>query len=109
MSRSKRQWIQLEIQILPGSEPWVLVRHNQKSFKIPAGAAIEALLTGVQNGWQTKSGYHPPGGMVSISRAAYADLQADALAWRTYEWAAHPEDVLARRSHTCESGNCTCG
>lgn len=79
--RSKRQWVQCELQVLPGAEPWVLVRHRGGSFKVPFGAAIEAVLEGVQNGWTSTAGPRSTGGMVTISRGEYGTLKVDADQW----------------------------
>lgn len=79
--RSKKQWIQCELAELPGSEPWVLVRHRAGSFRVPYGTSIESVMEGVAKGWNSGHRHVPQGGMVTISKSAYGTLKADADQW----------------------------
>jgi hypothetical protein len=54
MSELRRTgWQQLEIKLLPGTEPWVLIRSRKGTFKLPLNAPIEELLDGVISGWNS--------------------------------------------------------
>ena len=47
----ERPYHQAELKLLPGAEPWILVRHRKGSFKLPLIATCEELLQGVTEGW----------------------------------------------------------
>ena len=48
---SKRPCAQIVVSLLPGSEPWILVRHQSGSFKLPMHADVAELLEGALKGW----------------------------------------------------------
>jgi hypothetical protein len=79
MARGKRVWVQCELQLLPGAELWVLVRHRRGHFKLPGLASVQELVEGVQAGWCADEGKRAK---VELGvRVPYADWLAY-RAWR---------------------------
>ncbi len=52
MATSQRQWVQCELKLLPGAEPWVMVRHRNGCFKLPLDAPLSEAIQGVVSGWK---------------------------------------------------------
>ena len=74
-----QRWSQFEVKVLAGAEPWLLVRHAGKCFKLPADAPLSQLLEGVAHGWDMnarKTRGAPP--TVRMRLDQYLDLQHQA-------------------------------
>ncbi len=56
-----QRWTQLEVKIMAGSEPWVLIRSSRGLFKLPLDASIAEALQGVAAGWKMDRRPHTPG------------------------------------------------
>ena len=46
-----RGWTQVEAKLLPGAEPWVMIRHDGRIFKLPLDAPMSEMLRGVFDRW----------------------------------------------------------
>lgn len=51
MSKSRREWIQCELKLMVGAEPWVMVRHRGGHFAVPIDEAVRTVMQGVTAGW----------------------------------------------------------
>ncbi len=49
---ARRPKKQVVLSILPGAEPWVLVRHAGGYFKLPGTCSALELVTGALEGWR---------------------------------------------------------
>lgn len=70
-----RQWIQCEVKLGPGAEPWLFVRHRRGMFRVPGSTTVLDMLEGLKCGWNEASfSRKGDGGSVTISREYYAEL-----------------------------------
>ena len=72
----QRKRVQVVLQLLPGTEPWVRVEHASGAFKLPLFCAIEELLLGAQQGWHDRPRHH---------LVADAVVRVPLALWREFE------------------------
>lgn len=77
-----RKRVQVLLSVMPGSEPWLLVRHAKGWFKVPATAKAWEIYEGAVEGWRQRDTRSAEGSLwvrVPLELA----LQVDALKKRT--------------------------
>lgn len=50
MRRSRRK-VQVVLEVMPGAEPWVLVKHSRGHFKVPGSVEALVLVEGALAAW----------------------------------------------------------
>lgn len=71
-----RPWIQVELKLLPGAEPWLAVRHQGRVFKVPAFVAAFDIIDGVSNRWDMRGQRHTETMYIRLPWAEYRRLLA---------------------------------
>ena len=75
--RPARKPVQVTLTLMPGSEPWVLVRHSKGWFKLPGIASAAELLEGACAGWLgTRSRRTAGEATVRVPMSTWAELEA---------------------------------